>query len=301
MCHHIEDGTFDVTAQAVNPKARIRHVHRPPRSPGDRAPHCRWEVVIDDDTETLPEAEITKITRLTTAADVRVPADEGRDAARARRRQPAGRRPRGAPGRPVGAGEGRRRRRTGHLTGRPSAELVETPRRRATSRQPRSSTGSWRPRPTRSRSTRTTRSPSAIAKRAGVSPATAYTYFSSKDHVLAEVLWRRTQPAAAAGRPQPTGRRAGGRRRPAPRARHRRQPGRRRRVHDRAARRLAGRRADPRADRRGDPPPAAGRARARRRSGDAPGARDDVHRRDASKPGSATSTSASCLSGCRSD
>ncbi len=73
MCHHIEDGTFDVTAQAINPKARIRHVHRPPRVPGDRVPHCRWEVVIDDDTETLPEADITKITRLTTAATFRFP------------------------------------------------------------------------------------------------------------------------------------------------------------------------------------------------------------------------------------
>jgi AcrR family transcriptional regulator len=30
-----------------------------------------------------------------------------------------------------------------------------------------------------------------IAKRAGLSTATAYTYFSSKDHLLAEVLWRR--------------------------------------------------------------------------------------------------------------
>jgi AcrR family transcriptional regulator len=30
-----------------------------------------------------------------------------------------------------------------------------------------------------------------IAKRAGVAPATAYTYFSGKDHLLAEVLWRR--------------------------------------------------------------------------------------------------------------
>lgn len=29
-----------------------------------------------------------------------------------------------------------------------------------------------------------------IAKRAGVAPATAYTYFSGKDHLLAEVLWR---------------------------------------------------------------------------------------------------------------
>lgn len=32
-----------------------------------------------------------------------------------------------------------------------------------------------------------------IAKRAGVAPATAYTYFSGKDHLLAEVLWRRMQ------------------------------------------------------------------------------------------------------------
>jgi AcrR family transcriptional regulator len=30
-----------------------------------------------------------------------------------------------------------------------------------------------------------------IAKRAGVASATAYTYFSGKDHLLAEVLWRR--------------------------------------------------------------------------------------------------------------
>jgi AcrR family transcriptional regulator len=30
-----------------------------------------------------------------------------------------------------------------------------------------------------------------IARRAGVAPATAYTYFSGKDHLLAEVLWRR--------------------------------------------------------------------------------------------------------------
>lgn len=73
MCHHIEDGTFDVTAQAVNPKARVRHVHRPPRSPSDRSPHCRWEVVIDDETETLPEAGITSLTRRTTAATFAFP------------------------------------------------------------------------------------------------------------------------------------------------------------------------------------------------------------------------------------
>lgn len=42
-----------------------------------------------------------------------------------------------------------------------------------------------------------------VAKRAGVAPATAYTYFASKDHLVAEVFWRRlqTQPPAA---PDPT-------------------------------------------------------------------------------------------------
>jgi hypothetical protein len=73
MCHHIEDGTFDVTAQAINPKAHVRHVHRPPRVPADRSPHCRWEVVIDEDNETLPEAEITTITKMTTAATFEFP------------------------------------------------------------------------------------------------------------------------------------------------------------------------------------------------------------------------------------
>lgn len=32
-----------------------------------------------------------------------------------------------------------------------------------------------------------------VAKRAGVAPATAYTYFASKDHLVAEVFWRRLQ------------------------------------------------------------------------------------------------------------
>lgn len=31
----------------------------------------------------------------------------------------------------------------------------------------------------------------SVARRAGVAPATAYNYFSAKDHLLAEVLWRR--------------------------------------------------------------------------------------------------------------
>lgn len=42
----------------------------------------------------------------------------------------------------------------------------------------------------------------AVAHRAGVSPATAYTYLASKNHLFAEVFWRRlvTDPA-----PEPTG------------------------------------------------------------------------------------------------
>lgn len=41
-----------------------------------------------------------------------------------------------------------------------------------------------------------------VAARAGVAPATAYTYFSSKDHLVAEVYWRRVQ-ALPAGTPDP--------------------------------------------------------------------------------------------------
>ena len=48
MCHDIEDPTFDATAVATNPHAQVRPVHRPPRTPADRTPHCRWTVVIDE-------------------------------------------------------------------------------------------------------------------------------------------------------------------------------------------------------------------------------------------------------------
>jgi hypothetical protein len=47
MCHDIEDPTFDATAVATNPHAQVRPVHRPPRSPVDRQPHCMWTVCID--------------------------------------------------------------------------------------------------------------------------------------------------------------------------------------------------------------------------------------------------------------
>ncbi|KAA1429132.1 hypothetical protein [Nocardioides antri] len=54
MCHDIEDPTFDATAIATHPRAQVRPIHRPPRVPADRRPHCAWTVIIDDDH---PEAQ----------------------------------------------------------------------------------------------------------------------------------------------------------------------------------------------------------------------------------------------------
>lgn len=67
MCHDIEDPTFDATAMATNPRARMRPVHRPPRAPVDREPHCEWRVFIDEQAEPLvepPIAETMAATRL---------------------------------------------------------------------------------------------------------------------------------------------------------------------------------------------------------------------------------------------
>ena len=54
MCHDIEDPTFDATALATNPKAQVRPIHRPPRTPADRHPHCRWTVIIDESYPDVP-------------------------------------------------------------------------------------------------------------------------------------------------------------------------------------------------------------------------------------------------------
>lgn len=53
MCHDIEDPTFDATAVATNPRARIRPIHRPPEVPKG-GPHCHWTIQISPD---FPEAE----------------------------------------------------------------------------------------------------------------------------------------------------------------------------------------------------------------------------------------------------
>jgi hypothetical protein len=60
MCHAIEDPTFDASAVATNPRARCRPIHRPPRTPADRVPHCHWEVVIDHAATPIQEAAITR-------------------------------------------------------------------------------------------------------------------------------------------------------------------------------------------------------------------------------------------------
>jgi hypothetical protein len=73
MCHAIEDPTFDASAVATNPRARCRPIHRPPRTPADRVPHCRWEVFVDHGAEPLEEAPITRRVRASRLAAVEFP------------------------------------------------------------------------------------------------------------------------------------------------------------------------------------------------------------------------------------
>jgi hypothetical protein len=57
MCHDIEDPTFDATGWATNSRMRMRPVHRPPRTPADRHPHCAWTVTIDESLDPTPTPE----------------------------------------------------------------------------------------------------------------------------------------------------------------------------------------------------------------------------------------------------
>lgn len=72
MCHDIEDPTFDATAVATNPRARVRPIHRPPRVPADREPHCHWRVLIEPGAEPVTERDITRIMGATRLADTRI-------------------------------------------------------------------------------------------------------------------------------------------------------------------------------------------------------------------------------------
>lgn len=81
MCHDIEDPTFDATAVATNARAQVRPIHRPPRVPADRNPHCAWTVTIDESHPPVePLAPYFEIVR-TRAASLElapiVPDDEG--------------------------------------------------------------------------------------------------------------------------------------------------------------------------------------------------------------------------------
>jgi hypothetical protein len=81
MCHDIEDPTFDATAVATNRRAQIRPIHRPPRVPADRQPHCAWTVTIDESHPEVEDHPVLEVIARSHAArtdlDPIDPADEG--------------------------------------------------------------------------------------------------------------------------------------------------------------------------------------------------------------------------------
>jgi hypothetical protein len=79
MCHDIEDPTFDGTAIATNPLARMRPVHRPPRLASHTGNHCEWNVFIDHDAEPLTEPAVTTVMRGTRLAQVVIPRPASRE------------------------------------------------------------------------------------------------------------------------------------------------------------------------------------------------------------------------------
>jgi hypothetical protein len=80
MCHDIEDPTFDATAAATNPRMKMRAIHRPPRVPNGRYPHCRWMVFIDDEAQPYEQHPNLEITRKSKIASITIPVpDEDRE------------------------------------------------------------------------------------------------------------------------------------------------------------------------------------------------------------------------------
>ena len=81
MCHDIEDPTFDATAIASNPHAQVRPIHRPPRVPADRTPHCAWTVIIEEShpaPEPTPALEVNARSRAANLPLAAIdPTDEG--------------------------------------------------------------------------------------------------------------------------------------------------------------------------------------------------------------------------------
>jgi hypothetical protein len=81
MCHDVEDPTFDATAVATNARAQVRPIHRPPRVPADRSPHCAWTVIIDESYPEVTSIPALDIVAQTNAANWQLapidPNDEG--------------------------------------------------------------------------------------------------------------------------------------------------------------------------------------------------------------------------------
>jgi len=73
MCHAIEDPTFDATATATSHYARMRPLHRPPRVPAGRDPHCHWTVEINEEFERLPTPEPAEHIAATLLAALAIP------------------------------------------------------------------------------------------------------------------------------------------------------------------------------------------------------------------------------------
>jgi hypothetical protein len=72
MCHDIEDPTFNATAIATNARARMVPVHRPPRVPADRVPHCEWTVFIDPQADEVTEPDNARLLGSTRLAAVSI-------------------------------------------------------------------------------------------------------------------------------------------------------------------------------------------------------------------------------------
>ncbi|MDH6243163.1 hypothetical protein [Mycobacterium sp. OTB74] len=81
MCHDIEDPTFDATALATNRRCQVRPIHRPPRVPADRSPHCAWTVIIDEsypEVGFIPQLDVVGATHAYNCVlDAIDPSDEG--------------------------------------------------------------------------------------------------------------------------------------------------------------------------------------------------------------------------------
>ncbi|HXX48090.1 MAG TPA: hypothetical protein VEN47_07675 [Myxococcota bacterium] len=71
LCHAMEDPTFDATAIAVNPRARVRPEHRPPLALGHTGPVCRWRVFLDDSAAPYPPLPVREKVAASRAARFR--------------------------------------------------------------------------------------------------------------------------------------------------------------------------------------------------------------------------------------